>query len=180
VAALESLASRLRGGEELLAAGFVGREEPVPVGQGRPDRVHGEEPAEPGLHQRELLVGDDAGAGHLLDDRQPVREPPDDDVEVAHGVAAEEPPPLQRRLQGLEAPLGLAHHLALRLAGGGEDRVQGGVALDGADTGTSSPQLPLNPAPPSNGVWLQVACVPCLQRTWPRTSPGHARRGRPA
>ena len=77
-----------------------------------------------------------------------MREPPDDDVEVAHGVTAKEPPPLQCRLQGLEALLGRAHRLALRLAGRGEDLVQRGVALDGVDTGTSSAQLPLDPAAP--------------------------------
>lgn len=123
------ITSHLRG-EELLTAGLVGGEEPVPVGQGRLHHVKGEEPTEPGLHQRQLLVGDDAGAGHLLDDGEPVREPPDDDVEVAHGVAAEELLPLQGRLQGLEALLGLVHRLALRLAGRGEDRVQSSVALE--------------------------------------------------
>jgi len=75
-----------------------------------------------------------------------VREPPDDDVEVAHGVTAKEPPPLQCRLQGLEALLGRAHRLALRLAGRGEDQVQRGVALDGVDSCNIQSPAPIRPS----------------------------------
>ena len=87
-----------------------------PVREARLDPVVGGVLLRPAAEVGELVAGDQAHPGDLLEHLQPVGVPTGGQVEVANGVASEESPPLELRLEELQVLLDLRREALPHLA----------------------------------------------------------------